>query len=87
MFPVVAVHFLFVGLTTDLTLAHLLPGLFLSAVFVSFLHVAASPSADVVSFAASASNAFVSVLHVAVSPLVAFEGFLRVAADSFLPEP
>ena len=36
---------------------------------MSFLHVAASPSA-----------AFVSFLHVAVSLSAAFEGFLRVAA-------
>ena len=43
MFPVVAVHFLFAGLTKDLAVAHLLPGPFLSAIFAKFLHVAASP--------------------------------------------
>ena len=43
MFPVVAVHLLFAGLTTDLTQVHLLPGLFLSTGFANFLHVAASP--------------------------------------------
>ena len=69
MFPVVDVHLSFAELMKDLSLVHLLPGLFPSAVFANFLHVAASPSA-----------AFVSFLHVAVSPLVAFEGFLRVAA-------
>ena len=42
MFPVVDVHLLFAELMKDLTLVHLLPGLFLSAAFANFLHVAVS---------------------------------------------
>ena len=42
MFPVVDVHLFFAVLMKDLTLVHLLPGLFLSTVFANFLHVAVS---------------------------------------------
>ena len=42
MFHVVAVQLLFAELRKDLTPVHLLPGLFLSAVFANILHVAVS---------------------------------------------